>query len=418
MANKKISELVEKTNPSGNDELLFLDSSEGNLQKVKLKNLPSSDELNNTDFPFSILGTTGESILTNSGLLGGFSSNTNIKSLHVGSNVKEISTEAFQLSSLSNLTLSEGITGIGQSAFYNQQGGAFNGGIEFPDSLTHIGNTAFGRCSIKGGIKFGQNLKGLGVNAFVYGSNLGRVDIPDSVTQDTSTAFAYSDIKASKIGTGLSTTNIKNMFQGANSLTGIEVSENNPNASSFSGMLLDKNQTTIRFAPRAIGKGRIPGTCTGIDSFAFYRCNTTQGLTFPESVTGIGAGAFYYGTAPTIVNFPSGLKSLGNSAFAFGSPQVVNIPAGSIGSSAFYNGVLKTGTLGTGVTSVGSSTFLKCSNLVTLNCNVPLTSIGTNAFQETNSNLVIHARASDSSWTAGTNLSIKGNTSVDVIKDL
>ena len=36
MANKKISELVEKTNPSGNDELLFLDSSEGNLQKVKL----------------------------------------------------------------------------------------------------------------------------------------------------------------------------------------------------------------------------------------------------------------------------------------------------------------------------------------------------------------------------------------------
>ena len=34
------------------------------------------------------------------------------------------------------------------------------------------------------------------------------------------------------------------------------------------------------------------------------------------------------------------------------------------------------------------------------------------------SNLVIHARADDSTWTAGTHQVIKGNDSVDVIKDL
>lgn len=418
MANKKISELVEKTNPSGNDELLFLDSSEGNLQKVKLKNLPSSDEFENSDFPFSTLGTTGESIFTNSGLLGGFSSNTNIKSLHVGSNVKEISTNAFNVSAVSNLTFSEGVTGIGVRAFYNQQGGAFLGSIEFPDSLTDIGSQSFGQNAIKGGIKFGQNLKKIGTNAFVYCSHLDRVDIPDSADQIESNAFSYSDISVSKLGTGLSTTAIKNMFQGANSLTGIEVSENNPSASSLSGILYDKHQTVVRFAPRAIGKARIPGTCTGIDSFGFYRCTITD-LKIPESVTTISAGAFYYGSPPSIIDFPSGLQSIGNGAFSFcGTTQVINIPAGSVGSSAFSYAGLKTGTLGTGVTSVGASAFHYNGGLVTLNCNIPLTSIGTAALNGTSANLVIHARASDSSWTAGTNLSIKGNTSVDVIKDL
>ena len=68
-----------------------------------------------------------------------------------------------------------------------------------------------------------------------YCSNLNRVDVPDSVTSATN-AFAYSDIKVSKIGTGVSLTTIKSMFNPANSMTGIEVSENNPDASSFSGI--------------------------------------------------------------------------------------------------------------------------------------------------------------------------------------
>jgi hypothetical protein len=132
--------------------------------------------------------------------------------------------------------------------------------------------------------------------------------------------------------------------------------------------------------------------------------------------------AFYYGTigtASTAITFPTSLTGIGNGAFGrCGGFATITVPNGAIGSSAFYFGSLKTGTLGTGVTSVGSNCFAYATNLVELNCNIPLTSIGTNAFMYTSSNLVIHARASDSTWTAGTNLSIKGNSSVDVIKDL
>ena len=417
MANKKISELVEETNPSPNDELIFVDSSTADLKKVKLKNLTASDELSDIDFPFTVLGTTGESSVLNLSSISAnaYSTNSNIKSVHIGSNVKTIANSGFNRSTLSNVTFSEGVTSIGKRAFYMQSGTSFDQPIEFPDSLTSIGSAAFARNNIKGGIKLGQNITNI-FNAFNYCSGLTRVDIPDSVTNADS-AFGYSSISTSKIGTGLSVTSIKNMFQSANNLTGVEVSENNPSASSFSGMLFDKDQTKVTFVPRNVGKAIIPGTCKVIDSFAFYRCNITQ-LSLPDSLTGISSSAFYYSNLPSIINFPSGLKSLGDSALGYALALDVNIPAGSIANNAFYNSHMKTGTLGTGVTSVGTRAFGYCSSLVTLNCNVPLTSIGSGAFHQTSSNLVIHARASDSTWTAGTNLNILGNSSVDVIKDL
>ena len=420
MANKKISELAEETNPSSNDELIFLDSSTADLKKVKLKNLTASDELNYIDFPFTVLGTTGESSVLNLSSIpaSAYSSNTNIKSVHIGSNVKTIGSSGFYASSVSNLTFSEGITSIGQRAFMNQQGAAFDQTIEFPDSLTEIGHLSFFSNSMPG-IKFGQNLTKIRSSAFAYCSGFSKLDIPDSVTQ-ASSAFGYSSINVCKIGTGLSLQGIREMFNSCNALTGVEVAENNPDASSFSGILFNKNQTSLRFAPRAVGKAIIPGTCTGIHTQAFYRCFLTE-LSFPASLTDIGSMAFYYSTIPPVLNLPSGLKSIGSAAFGFcGNITNLNVPAGSIGYGAFrYAHSLTQATLGTGVTSVGNGTFFSCPNLTELNCNVPLTSItGSNTFGSTSPNLVIHARASDSTWTAGTNLSIGGNTSVDVIKDL
>jgi len=420
MANKKISELVEETNPSSNDELIFLDSSTADLKKVQLKDLTASDELTDIDFPFTVLGTTGESSVLNLSSISSnaYSNNTNIKSVHIGSNVKTIANSGFHRSALSNLTFSEGVTSIGRRAFYDQQGTVFDETIELPDSLTSIGGFAFSQNSMKGGIKFGQNLTTIGVSAFYNCNGLNRVDIPDSVTQ-ASSAFGYSDISACKIGTGLSVQGILEMFDTCNNLTGIEVAENNPDASSFSGILFDKNQTLIRFAPRAVNKAIIPGTCTGIGAQAFYRCYLSE-LSFPDSLTEIGSLSFFYSQIPDVLNFSSNLKSIDTSAFGFCyGPVNLNLPAGSIGASAFeYMNSLQNVTLGADVTSVGSAAFTYCSSLTELNCNVPLTSIGENAFRTTSANLVIHARASDSTWTAGTNLSIKGNTSVDVIKDL
>jgi hypothetical protein len=100
----------------------------------------------------------------------------------------------------------------------------------------------------------------------------------------------------------------------------------------------------------------------------------------------------------------------------------IDIPNGviSIGNDAFFicNDLTGTVTIPETVTSIGSQAFALCSKLSGINCNIPLTSINASAFYQTHANLVIHARASDSTWTAGTNLTIGGNTSVDVIKDL
>jgi hypothetical protein len=248
------------------------------------------------------------------------------------------------------------------------------------------------------------------------------LEIPDSVTSIGSDCFRYSSLQNLKIGKGF-TSNVRTICGSPGStIRTVEISTDNPSLSSLSGCVYDKNLTTLSFVPESFqGALVLPSTCTSIGNLGGYRA-TVPSLTLHEGFLSIGTMAFYYGTigtASTAITFPTSLTGIGNGAFGrCGGFATITVPNGAIGSSAFYFGSLKTGTLGTGVTSVGAGAFGYNTSLVELNCNIPLTSIGAGAFSYTSSNLVIHARASDSTWTAGTNLSIKGNTSVDVIKDL
>jgi hypothetical protein len=161
-----------------------------------------------------------------------------------------------------------------------------------------------------------------------------------------------------------------------------------------------------------------------IQNSTFKGCNKlSSGQTFnmPDSVTSLG-GYSFYGCKFHGINLSSNLNTIGANAFMQTDLTGVDIPNGvtSIGNDAFFlcNDLTGTITIPETVTSIGNQAFALCSKLSGINCNIPLTSIGTNAFYQTHANLVIHARASDSTWTAGTNLTIAGNTSVDVIKDL
>jgi hypothetical protein len=186
---------------------------------------------------------------------------------------------------------------------------------------------------------------------------------------------------------------------------------------------------------------------TSIGSNAFYSCSNLTGISLsnnlsqiqngtfknctklnkdstfnmPNSVTSIGDFSFYGATFHG-VNLSSNLQTIGDEAFMQSDLTGIDIPNGviSIGNDAFFicNDLTGTVTIPETVTSIGSQAFALCNKLSGINCNIPLTSINATAFYQTHANLVIHARASDSTWTAGTNLTIGGNTSVDVIKDL
>ena len=161
---------------------------------------------------------------------------------------------------------------------------------------------------------------------------------------------------------------------------------------------------------------------TSIGNYAFANCTSLASVTIPNSVLTIGDKAFRLCTSLTTITIGTSVTSIGENAFQATLISSITIPNSvqSIGSYAFYQCTnLISITIPNTVTSIGSYAFTECNNLATVLCNVAQSAFtGTDAFSLTASPLVIQARITDASWTAGTGLTFQGNTNVTVIKNL
>ena len=139
---------------------------------------------------------------------------------------------------------------------------------------------------------------------------------------------------------------------------------------------------------------------TSIGNYAFSGCTSLTSITIPNSVTSIASYAFQNCVGLNNITLSNNVTSIGASTFQSCS-------------------ILTNITIPTGITSIGSYAFMGCSNLASIICLVAQSAfIGSNAFDGTASPLVIQARITDASWTAGTGLSFQGNANVTVIKNL
>jgi hypothetical protein len=136
--------------------------------------------------------------------------------------------------------------------------GSKAGSYTIPNSVTHIGDSAFGRCA-----------------------SLISVTIPDSLTDIAITPFG-----------------------GCTSLTAINVDVLNPNYSSLDGVMFDKGQTTLIQCPEGkTGSYTIPNSVAHIGDSAFESCVSLTNVTIPNSVTEIGSLAFGSCTSLTAAYF-------------------------------------------------------------------------------------------------------------------
>ena len=146
---------------------------------------------------------------------------------------------------------------------------------------------------------------------------------------------------------------------------------------------------------------RIGDSVTSIGNDAFYFCSGFTGnLTIPDSVTTIGSNAFNNCSGFTgNLTIPDSVTTIGDYAF---------------NSCAGFNGSL---TIGNSVTSIGNYAFHNCINFTNINSYVARSVLDiTNPFQGCTNITTLHARASDSSWTTGSDTI--GGITVTVIKDL
>ena len=171
--------------------------------------------------------------------------------------------------SSSTYTIPQGITSIGDSAFFYCDSLT---SVSIPDSITSIGDSAFFWCSSLTSVSIPDSVTSIGDSAFSYCDSLTSVSIPDSVTSIGDEAF-YS----------------------CSSLTSVN----------------------------------IPDSVTSIGDSAFYYCDSLTSVSIPDSVTSIGNRAFYYCDSLTSVSIPDSVTSIGDYAFGDCSNLTLTVPRNS-----------------------------------------------------------------------------------------
>ncbi len=303
--------------------------------------------------------------------------------------VTSIGNDAFRKCPVNSVTISNSVTSIGRSAFYDCNGltsvtigngvvsigdFAFSGcynltSVIIPNSVREIGSSVFQGCRSMTTLIIGNSVTSIGRSAFDGCNGLTSVTIPNSVTSIGEGAFNIcsglisvtipSSVKS--IGSGL--------FSGCSGLTSILVESGNLNYDSrndCNAIIESSSNTLIAGCKNTI----IPNSVTSIGNNAFTMCNDLTSVTIPNGVTSIGSLAFMYCSGLTSVTIPNSVTSIGKSAF-LGCHWLTSV------------------TIPNSVTSIGESAFSECYSLKSITIPNSVIAIGKESFCDINLTTVI-----------------------------
>lgn len=205
---------------------------------------------------------------------------------------------------LKNVTINEGITAVGDSAFFKTAVEK----IILPSTVIVVRSDAFRECRQLREVILNDGLKTIAESAFKQTENLSEISIPDSVNHIGSGCFACSGIKNVKL----------------------------PENSAFTAILWE----------------------------TFFGCKNLETVKLPDSVNIIDYYAFSECTSLRSINLDK-VQVIGSSAFSKTALEYITLSARKIGSGVFAQcqNLKKADLSGIGAKKVDSRLFFECMNL-------------------------------------------------------
>ena len=283
------------------------------------------------------------------------------------------------------------VTSIGGWAFFYGCDGLTS--VTIPNSVTSIGEFAFGNCRGLTSVTIGNSVISIGKMAFEYCSGLTSVTIPNSVTSIGEFAFRGCSSLTSVTIPNSVTSIGDGAFSGCSNLATITVDAGNTayNSPDGSNAIIE---TTSNKLVVGCKNTTMPNSVTSIGSYAFYDCSGLTSVTIPNSVTNIGWYAFSGCSGLTSIKVEGGnqaydsrndcnaiIEKSSNTLIAGCKNTIIPNSVTSIGTGAFYGcRGLTSVTIPNSVTSIGDGAFSGCSGLTSVTIPNSVTYIYSDAF--------------------------------------
>lgn len=257
----------------------------------------------------------------------------------IPSTVTTIAENSFSFSYVTELTIPDSVTVIGNFAFRE----AYSiGSVIIPENITHIGDYAFMECYFLDEVYFMGNAPILGEASFdpnnCPGLKLYYIEGKEGWTSPTWNGYRTATWDPDAFF------NVAYPVEGGN-------------------IYFDKNTGTIISADSGITAANIPSKIDGVTVSrigleAFMSCSELKSVTIPSCVTEIGSAAFMFCSSLTSVTIPG---NIGSGAFAFCS-QLTSV------------------TISSGVTTIGNGAFEYCERLTSVTIPASVTTIEDRVF--------------------------------------
>ena len=282
------------------------------------------------------------------------------------------------------------------------------------DSVTTIGEYAFGFCSSLISVTIPNSVTKIGEYAFGFCSSLTSVTIPNSVTKIGGGAFTddnltkiiwltntppdgYSNVQgsihyvANDMYTGLSNKKVYPYLSSIFEVDGIKYVPVSPSERTCDAIDCTYTGDELKINKKVNYKG-VDMTVREINPYTAYSAKIKK-VYIENGFTTIGDGAFSACSALTSVTIPNSVTTIGDDAFSYcKSLTSITIPNSvtTIGQGAFHGcSSLTSVTIPNSVTTIGNSAFRDCSSLISVTLGNSVTTIGDNAFNNKNKTKII-----------------------------